>query len=157
MLEKIEKLNEIDKALIAVCFLTHLTASSNRSDYDRMSPLAFPSFGMAGPRNAAPNFFIFSIQYIDSPPGNPQEWTLKRHLLVFNRTISRHSGEIVGKELVSVIKKFELEEKVNAVVIFITSYALTLTFRSVAGLAYWQQCPSERCGCSLCVHRTRPR
>ena len=58
-------------------------------------------------------FSSYSIQYIDSHPNDPYDWSLKSHLIAFNRTVGRHTGQMVGKDLVGVIQKFGLENKVS--------------------------------------------
>jgi hypothetical protein len=60
-------------------------------------------------------FSSVSIQYIHSPPDDPHDWSLKNHLLAFNQTVGRHTGMMVGKDLVSVIEKFGLERKVSLI------------------------------------------
>jgi hypothetical protein len=57
----------------------------------------------------------FSIQYIDSPLGNPNLWSLKSHLLAFDHTRGRHTGKMTGQGLVNVIKRFGFEDKVSIV------------------------------------------
>ena len=74
-------------------------------------------------------FSSISIQYIHSPPEDPYDWSLKSHLLAFNRTIGRHTGIMVGKDLVSVIRKFGLEHKVSLV-----SFALLCSDRLLTSL-----------------------
>ena len=56
----------------------------------------------------------FLMQYIHSPANDPYMWSLKNHLLAFNHTVGRHTGQMVGKELVDVIRKFKLEDKVSS-------------------------------------------
>ncbi len=54
----------------------------------------------------------FSISFIDSPPGNDTQWELKNHLLEFNSPVGRHTGKLIGKDLVNTTHKFHLEKKV---------------------------------------------
>lgn len=56
----------------------------------------------------------FSISFIDSPPGNDSLWELKKYLLEFNSPVGRHTGELIGQDLVRTIRKFRLEDKVNS-------------------------------------------
>ena len=65
-------------------------------------------------------YSLFLMQYIHSPCNDPYTWTLKNHLLTFNHTAGHHTGEMVGKDLVDVICKFKLEDKV--LFFFITIY-----------------------------------
>ena len=37
---------------------------------------------------------------------------LKNHLIEFNSPVGRHTGEMIGKDLVATIRKFEFENKV---------------------------------------------
>lgn len=61
-------------------------------------------------------FSSYSIQYVDSPPDNPYEWNLKSHLIAFHHTPARHSGLMVGRDLVNVIKKFNFGDKLGWIV-----------------------------------------
>ena len=56
----------------------------------------------------------FRISFIDSPPGNDSLWELKKYLLKFNSPVGRHTGELIGQDLVRTIRKFQLEDKVNS-------------------------------------------
>jgi hypothetical protein len=76
-------------------------------------------------------FSSISIQYIHSPQEDPYDWTLKSHLLAFNHTVGRHTGIMVGKDLVSVIEKFGLQNKVGLVLF--TLSILTMFFFSLVG------------------------
>ena len=58
-------------------------------------------------------FSSICIQYIHSAPETPRIWTLKNHLLDFKRTIGRHTGVLVGQELVDVVGKFGFMSKVS--------------------------------------------
>ena len=55
----------------------------------------------------------FSIQYIDQPSDTPKLWVLKSHLINFKHSTGRHTGVRVGEELIEVIMKFGLQEKVS--------------------------------------------
>jgi len=41
-------------------------------------------------------------------------WQLKNHLLEFNSPVGRHTGKLIGKDLLNTIHKFRLEAKVRA-------------------------------------------
>ena len=58
-------------------------------------------------------FTSFSISFIDSPPDNDTLWVLKNYLLEFNSPVGRHTGELIGKDLVNTTRKFRLEKKVG--------------------------------------------
>jgi hypothetical protein len=58
-------------------------------------------------------FTSFSISFIDSPPDNDTLWVLKKYLLEFNSPVGRHTGELIGKDLINTIRKFQLEKKVS--------------------------------------------
>jgi hypothetical protein len=62
-------------------------------------------------RNRRP-YTSVSIVYIHSPPGNDNLWTLKSHLIEFNSTLGRHTGTMIGNDLVKTIRKFKFEKKV---------------------------------------------
>ena len=59
------------------------------------------------------SFASYSIQYIYSPPEDPYHWSMKSHLLDFHRTVGHHTGLMVGDDMVKVIQKFGLEDKVS--------------------------------------------
>ena len=59
------------------------------------------------------SFSSYSIQYIYSPPENPNHWSLRSHLLEFHQTVGRHTGLMVGSNMISVIQKFGLKDKVS--------------------------------------------
>jgi hypothetical protein len=64
-------------------------------------------------QNSCP--YTVSITYIHSPPDNDNIWTLKKHLIKFNSTAGRHTGEMIGNELLTTIRKFNIEKKVCVV------------------------------------------
>jgi len=47
------------------------------------------------------------------PPDNNTSWELKKYLLEFNLPVSRHTGKLIGEDLVATIRKFQLENKVS--------------------------------------------
>ena len=55
-------------------------------------------------------FTSFSISFIDLPPGNDTVWELKKHLLEFNSSVGRHTGILIGMDLLETIYKFWLEK-----------------------------------------------
>lgn len=57
-------------------------------------------------------FMAFLIQFIHSPPENPNAWSLKALLLAFKHTVGRHNGKMIGHELVTISKEYNLEDKV---------------------------------------------
>ena len=64
----------------------------------------------------------FSISFIDSPPDNDTLWVLKNYLLEFNSPVGRHTGELIGLDLVNTIRKFRLEKKVGTEEFVVTEY-----------------------------------
>lgn len=58
-------------------------------------------------------FTSVSIQYIHSPDNDPYDWSLRSHLLAFQRTVGRHTGANLGQELVDVAKRYRLENLVS--------------------------------------------
>ncbi|KIL54867.1 hypothetical protein M378DRAFT_182392 [Amanita muscaria Koide BX008] len=77
------------------------------STYIRRCPLS----GMAGPPvNDAPSP-PSSISFIDSPQNDDAHWELKNYLLEFSSPVGRHTGELIGQDLVAMIQKFHLESK----------------------------------------------
>jgi hypothetical protein len=63
-------------------------------------------------RNRRP-FTSVTIVYIHSPSDNDNLWTLKKHLIEFNSTVGRHTGEMIGNDLVTSIRRFRIEAKVR--------------------------------------------
>ena len=58
-------------------------------------------------------YLSFSIQYIDQPFDTPKLWVLKSHLIDFKHSTRCHTGVRVSEELIEVITKFRLWEKVS--------------------------------------------
>jgi hypothetical protein len=78
-------------------------------------------------------FTSFSISFIDSPPDNDTLWVLKKYLLEFNSPVGRHTGELIGRDLVNTTRKFQLEKKVSTEGFVITSLFLILCTVSWVG------------------------
>ena len=55
----------------------------------------------------------FSIQYINEVSDTSKPWVLKSHLIDFKHSTGCHTGVRVGEELIKVIMKFGLQEKVS--------------------------------------------
>ena len=55
----------------------------------------------------------FSIQYINEVSDTSKLWVLKSHLIDFKHSTGHHTGIRVGEELIEVITKFGLQEKVS--------------------------------------------
>ena len=60
------------------------------------------------------SFASYSIQYIYSLPEDPYHWSLKSNLLEFHQTVGRHTGLMVGNDMINVIQKFVLKDKVSS-------------------------------------------
>ena len=67
-------------------------------------------------------FTSFSISFIDLPPDNDTLWVLKKYLLKFNSPVGRHTGELIGMDLVNTIRNFQLEKKVSTEDFVIINY-----------------------------------
>jgi hypothetical protein len=65
-------------------------------------------------------FTSFSISFIDSPPGDDSLWDLKKHLIEFNSPLGRHTGQLIGEDLVATIRKFGLDTKASAFHLLLT-------------------------------------
>ena len=109
-MEKVAKLDEIDKEIINVSSITHSVTWALTPSQAITSLVSLVSDGWSSKRRR--HFSSFSIQYIDSPPEDPLEWVLKSFLIDFRHCHGRQTGIAIGKELVVVLKKFGLEEKV---------------------------------------------
>lgn len=96
VMEKVEKLDGIDSELVM--------------GIDSLVSIIYDGWSSKRRRS----FASYSIQYIYSPPEDPYDWSLKSHLLEFHRTIGRHTGLMVGNDMVGVIQKFGLKDKVSS-------------------------------------------
>lgn len=93
--EKVDKLDQIDVDLVkSIESLVSIV-------YDSWSSKRHQSFSS------------YSIQYIYSPPKNPNYWSLRSHLLEFHQTVGHHTRLMVGSDMISVIQKFGLKDKVS--------------------------------------------
>jgi hypothetical protein len=77
------------------------------------------------------SFASYSIQYIYSPPDNPYHWSLKSHLLEFHWTVGRHTGLMVGNDIIGVIQKFGLKDKVSG--LLMQTMEFNIYFSSLVG------------------------
>ena len=71
-------------------------------------------------------FTLFSISYIDSPPGNDTKWELKNNLLKFSSPVGCHTRKLIGKYLVKTIQKFRVENKVSLALLRVTMVLIFL-------------------------------
>ena len=46
-------------------------------------------------------------------PDKPNDWFLKSHILAFDPTVGRHTGNAIGKDIVKILQKFEITDKVR--------------------------------------------
>ena len=92
-------------------------------------------------RNLRP-YTSVSIVYIHSPPENDNLWTLKSNLIEFNSTVGRHTGKMIGKDLVTTVRKFKFEKKVCFVLNF---YFDKSNIDLIAWLDGWRWCKCQRC------------
>ena len=95
-MEKVEKLDGIDSELVM--------------GIDSLVSIIYDGWSSKRRRS----FASYSIQYIYSPPEDPYNWSLKSHLLEFHRTVGHHTGLMVGNDMVGVIQKFGLKDKVSS-------------------------------------------
>jgi hypothetical protein len=96
-MEKVEKLDEIDINLV--------------TGINSLVSIVYDGWSSKRRRS----FVSYSIQYIHSSPEDPYHWSLKGHLLDFHRTVGRHTGLMVGNDIVTVIQKFGLKDKVSGI------------------------------------------
>ena len=94
VMEKVDKLDQIDLDLV--------------TSIDSLVSIVYD--GWSSKRRRL--FASYSIQYIYSSPEDPNHWSLKSHLLEFHRTVGRHTGLMVGNDMIDVIQKFGLKDKV---------------------------------------------
>lgn len=94
VMEKVDELDQIDLDLVtSINSLVSIV-------YDSWSSKRCQSFAS------------YSIQYIYSSPEDPNHWSLKSHLLEFHQTVGQHTGLMVGNDMIDVIQKFRLKDKV---------------------------------------------
>ena len=108
IMEKVAKLDEIDLDLV--------------TSINSLVSIVYDGWSSKRRRS----FASYSIQYIYSPPEDPYHWSLKSHLLDFHQTVGRHTGLMVGNDIVGVIRKFGLKDKVSGLLTRTTD--LTLYF-----------------------------
>jgi hypothetical protein len=113
VMEKVAKLDEIDLDLV--------------TGIDSLVSIVYDGWSSRRRRS----FASYSIQYIYSPPEDPYHWSLKSHLLEFHRTVGRHTGLMVGNDIVGVIQKFGLKDKVSGLLMRTTEF--NIYFSSLVG------------------------
>jgi hypothetical protein len=116
VMEKVAKLDEIDLDLV--------------TGIDSLVSIVYDGWSLRRRRS----FASYSIQYIYSPPEDLYHWSLKSHLLDFHRTVGRHTGLMVGNDIVGVIRKFGLKDKVSILLIQTTDLTI-YSFSLVGSLA----------------------
>jgi len=93
--EKVEELDQIDVDLVKTI--------------DSLVSIVYDGWSSKRRRS----FSSYSIQYIYSPPDNPNHWSLKSHLLEFYQTVGCHTGLMVGSDMIGMIQKLGLKDKVS--------------------------------------------
>jgi hypothetical protein len=112
VMTKVEKLDNLTIELIKVCisfhfnFSIHLLTSIIQTINSKIS-LVWDGWST---RNRRP-YTSVSVVYIHSPPSNDNLWTLKSHLIEFNSTVGRHTGVMIGNDLIKTIRKFMFEKQ----------------------------------------------
>ena len=109
--DKVAKLDGIDIRLIAVRLFLPFVCPAAHEAQEIPSRISIVHDGWSTKRRRP--FSSICIQYIHSDPDTPRIWTLKNQLLNFKRTIGRHTGILVGQELVDVVGKFGFVSKVS--------------------------------------------
>ena len=112
-MKKIENLDGIDQQIILVSRMSSdVFYLSMTIFYQQISLLiSLVTDGWSAMRRC--QYSSFSIQYIDQPSDTPKLWVLKSHLIDFKHSTRHHTGVRVGEELIEVITKFGLWEKVS--------------------------------------------
>ena len=113
VVKKVKKLDKIDREIIQVspissdifnlCMTIYFLENiiTRICDDGQMVSKAFHQYSS------------FSIQYIDKPSDTSKLWVFKSHLINFKHSTRCHTGVRVGEELIEVIMKFGLQEKVS--------------------------------------------
>ena len=97
-------------------------ANSCEKDNNKAIPLKVSTIWDGWSTRKRQPFTSFSISFIDSPADNDTLWKLKNYLLEFNSPVGRHTGELIGMDLVNTTRKFRLEKKVGIKEFVITEY-----------------------------------
>ena len=112
VMHKIECLNDIDITLVAVSQTILVLSYKWLIWYQNILSLVLIVWDGWSSKHRCP-FSSYSIQYINSSPNDPYDWSLKSHLIAFNWTVGQHTGQMVGKDLVGVVERFGLKSKVR--------------------------------------------
>ena len=97
-MEKVDELDQIDLDLV--------------TNIDSLVSIVYDGWSSKRRRS----FASYSIQYIYSPPEDPNNWSLKSHLLEFHQTVGRHTGLMIGNDMNDVIQRFGLKDKVSSLI-----------------------------------------
>ena len=128
--ETIARLDEIDSQLIAVSIYLSIIIFQTHKQFQNISSLVSIVWDGWSSKGHCP-YSSFVMQYIHAPANDPYTWSLKNHLLTFNHTVGRHTREMVGKELIDIIRKFKLDDKV--LLFYFDILLLMFFFSSLAG------------------------
>ena len=117
VMHKVERLDDIDTTLVEVSQTIPIISYKWLIWDQNISSLVSIVWDGWSSKRCRP-FSSYSIQYIDSSPNDPYDWSLKSHLIAFNWTVGRHTGQMVGKDLVGVVEKFGLKNKVRSCFVY---------------------------------------
>jgi hypothetical protein len=59
------------------------------------------------------NFMSVTAHWIGSPQSNPQAWELQLSQLALTRVEGRHTGQNLGRILVTVVDRYDIRDKVR--------------------------------------------
>ena len=116
-----DHLNKIDKEIIAVSIPYVLLTALLTTLWQGISSLVSGVYDGWTTKCRCP-FLSFSIQFVHSPQHNPYKWSLNTHLLAFKHTVGHHTGEMLGQELMNIVREFELKDKVSFMYEIQTAY-----------------------------------
>ena len=128
--EKIARLDEIDSQLIAVSIYLLIIMFQTHKQFQNILSLVSIVWDRWSSKRCH-SYSSFVMQYIHAPANDLYTWSLKNHLLTLNHTVGHHTREMVGKELVDVIHKFKLDNKV--LLFYFDILLLMFSFSSLAG------------------------
>ena len=67
-------------------------------------------------------YSAFAVHYIDYAPNKPNNWFIKSHLLAFEPTVGRHTGNAIGCDIVNILERFGIVDKARILLVLAFRY-----------------------------------
>lgn len=115
VLETAAKVQGILRERYKVCYLWYISMFFTRhTDIGRQGIQSQISITMDSWTSAAYDpYLAITAHYIDSPPDQPNEWSLKSDLLGFAEIEGNHGGANQASIILSVIDRYDVRDKVR--------------------------------------------